>query len=161
MKSAAWPENCPFELSGWTGEALAAMPTYYIMDQATTMPEAVAAAMPVSPNAWFSDADIDIYTAEYARTGFQGGLNWYRCRFVLEYLAELSLFGGAKMQCPLAFISGAQDWGIRQTPGALQAMETRASIAYRGTTLIDDAGHWVQQEQPEAVVEAFKAAMLN
>ena len=37
-------------------------------------------------------------------------------------------------------------------PGALQAMETNASTDYRGTRLIDGAGHWVQQEQPEAVV---------
>ncbi|MGZ0188759.1 MAG: alpha/beta fold hydrolase, partial [Alphaproteobacteria bacterium] len=161
MKSAGWHQNHPVELSGWTGEALAAMPTYYIMDQVTTMPEAVSVALPLSPSAWFSEADIDVYTMEYARTGFQGGLNWYRCRFVPEYLAELALFGGAKMRCPLAFIAGAQDWGIRQTPGAIKAMETRASTAFQGTTLIDGAGHWVQQEQPEAMVAAFKATMLT
>lgn len=159
MKSADWPENTPFRLEGWTAAALAEMPTYYIMDAATTMPEAVADAMPAEPNAWLPDAELAVYAEEYGRTGFQGGLNWYRCRFIEAYQRELALHAGAKIQAPMAFIAGAQDWGIRQTPGALEAVEARASTDYRGSYLIDGAGHWVQQEQPEAMVAAFRQAM--
>lgn len=164
MKSAEWPGNAPRLLQGWTAEALAEMPTYYIMDKDQTMPEAVRGAMPapaeVAANRWLSDADLAVYAAEYGRTGFQGGLNWYRCRFVPEFLRELALFGGRPMSAPLAFIAGAQDWGVQQTPGALEAMERSASTDYRGTRLIDGAGHWVQQEQPAATLEAFIDAML-
>lgn len=160
MKSADWHENRPFELEGWTAEALAQMPTYYIMDLATTMPEAVVGAMPDAPNGWLSDVDLAVYAQEYARTGFQGGLNWYRCRFVPEYVRELQVFAGRRLTTPLAFIAGARDWGVRQTPGALEAMAARGSEAYRGSHLLDGAGHWVQQEQPAAMLEAFKRAML-
>ena len=50
------------------------------------------------------------------------------------------------------FIAGAQDWGWAQVPGALENMETGATADWRGTQMVDGAGHWVQQEQPEAVV---------
>jgi hypothetical protein len=46
MKSADWPSNRPFPLAGWTAEALAVMPTYYIMDRDLTMAETVAPEMP-------------------------------------------------------------------------------------------------------------------
>lgn len=161
MKSAGWPENRPFRLDGPLAGALAAMPTYYIMDRDTTMPEAVAAALPAAPDAWLDDAALAVYAGEYARTGFQGGLNWYRCRFVPAYVRELELHAGRRMAVPLAFIAGAQDWGVRQTPGGLEAMEARASEDYRGTHLIDGAGHWVQQERPAEMLAAFRAAMLD
>ncbi len=159
MKSADWLENRPHTLAGWRAEALAEMPTYYVMDLASTMPEVVAAAMPDAPNAWLSDAELAVYASEYARTGFQGGLNWYRCRFEPHYARELGLFGGARIRAPMTFIAGAQDWGVRQTPGALEAMAGRASTDYRGTSLIEGAGHWIQQEQPAAFLKAFRAAM--
>jgi pimeloyl-ACP methyl ester carboxylesterase len=46
------------------------------------------------------------------------------------------------------FIGGERDWGIHQTAGALNAMET-ACADYRGTVLVPGAGHWVQQEAPD------------
>lgn len=160
MKSADWAGNRPYNLAGWTAESLAEMPTYYVMDHAHTMPEAVAAAMPnaaeIAQCAWLPEDDLAIYAAEFARTGFQGGLNWYRCRFIGAYARELQLYAGLPMAAPLAFIAGAQDWGVQQTPGALEAMETRGSINFRGVHLIESAGHWVQQEQPGAVLAALE-----
>jgi len=161
MKGGEWHENRPFRLDGWTGAALAAMPTYYIMDQATTMPEAVRIAARTDFSDWLTGHELDVYAAEYARTGFQGGLNWYRCRFVPEYLRELALYGGRPMPVPMAYIGGARDWGVQQSPGALEAMEKGSSTDYRGTTLVEGAGHWVQQERPEAVIEAWRQAMLR
>lgn len=159
MKSADWAGNQPHKLDGWTAAALALMPTYYVMDAAHSMPEAVADAMPGQPNAWLNDDELAVYTSEYQRTGFQGGLNWYRCRFEPHYQRELALFGGRKIEAPMAFIAGAQDWGVQQTPGALAAMAARASTDYRGGVLIDGAGHWLQQEQPAAFIVAWRQAM--
>lgn len=58
---------------------------------------------------------------------------------------------GPAHRCPSAFISGKQDWGTYQRAGALEAMQTRACNNMTLCELVDGAGHWVQQEQPEAV----------
>ena len=50
------------------------------------------------------------------------------------------------------FVAGASDWGIRQVPGALERMQREACTDMRGCHLIEGAGHWVQQEQPERTV---------
>ena len=63
---------------------------------------------------------------------------------------DLKLYSGLKINVPSCFIAGRHDWGIYQKPGALDEMQTGCSD-YRGCHLIDAAGHWVQQEQPEAV----------
>ena len=92
-----------------------------------------------------------MYAGEYERTGFQGGLQWYRCRTAGRFNAELEVFAGRTIEVPSMFISGKSDWGVYQTPGAFEAMQTKACTRMVGCHLIDGAGHWVQQEQPEAV----------
>jgi len=52
---------------------------------------------------------------------------------------------------PSAFIAGKQDWGTHQRAGAFETMQTQACNDMRMCELIDGAGHWVQQEQPDAV----------
>jgi pimeloyl-ACP methyl ester carboxylesterase len=52
---------------------------------------------------------------------------------------------------PSCFISGAQDWGNHQKPGALEKMQASACTNMLGFHLIEGAGHWVQQEQPQEV----------
>ena len=49
------------------------------------------------------------------------------------------------------FIGGKSDWGVYQTPGGLETVETTLTTNYQGTYLVEGAGHWVQQEQPTAV----------
>jgi pimeloyl-ACP methyl ester carboxylesterase len=49
------------------------------------------------------------------------------------------------------FIGGKSDWGVYQSPGALERMQKVACTKMVATHLVDGAGHWVQQEQPEAV----------
>jgi pimeloyl-ACP methyl ester carboxylesterase len=63
-------------------------------------------------------------------------------------VAEPALFSGRSIDVPSAFISGASDWGIYQRPGALEAMQSACT-----STLVEGAGHWVQQEQPEKMTE--------
>ncbi len=157
MKSADWPDNRPFPLAGWTAEALAQMPGYYVMDRGLDMAAQVAPHMP-SPDAvaacrWLPEDVLRVYSAEFGRDGFQGGLNWYRGRVSPQRVADDALFAGRTIDVPACYIAGAADWCIHQAPGAFDAMQTRACTQWRGTYLIDGAGHWVQQEQPHAVLE--------
>ena len=155
MKSADWPANRPFQLAAWTAGELAKLPTYYVMRQDRTMPETVAEEMPppdaVAACRWLPDAELAVYSREYARTGFQGALNWYRCRTSGRDEAELGVFAGRRIDVPAMFIAGANDWGIHQVPGALDRMRHAACSRMGPPHLIAGAGHWVQQEQPEAV----------
>ncbi len=115
-KSADWPGNVPFRLAGWTAEELAKMPTYYIMDLHEGMAATVAREMPPHAAAWLTDAELAVYAAEYARTGFQGGLQWYRCGTTGRFTPELELFSGRTIDVPSCFIAGASDWGVQQRP---------------------------------------------
>lgn len=163
-KSADWPGNRPFALESWSASELAKLPDYYVMQRDLTMPETVAPEMP-SANAiaaceWLPDADLAVYAETYGRTGFQGGLNWYRCAIDPVVAGEMELFHGRTIDVPSTFIAGASDWGIQQSPGALDAMQGPGVTSdFRGLRLIDGAGHWVQQEQPEAVVDALLGFM--
>jgi pimeloyl-ACP methyl ester carboxylesterase len=155
VKSADWRGNAPHPLGGWNADELAKLPTYYVMDAAATMPETVAPFMPsleqIAACRWLSDKELRVYSAEYARTGFQGGLNWYRCGTDPDIASELQLFSGRSIDVPSCFIAGAQDWGIHQKPGSLDAMQKSGCSDFHGLHLIPGAGHWVQQEQPEEV----------
>jgi pimeloyl-ACP methyl ester carboxylesterase len=155
MKSADWPENRPYRLAGWTAEALSELPTYYVMDAGTTMAEAVRphhpTAQQVAACSWMPDAEMAVYAAEFGRTGFQGGLNWYRTRFDSALNGQLALYAGRQIEVPAMFIGGAQDWGIHQVPGSLERMQTHACRQMADCHLVPDAGHWVMQEQPAAV----------
>jgi pimeloyl-ACP methyl ester carboxylesterase len=154
-KSAVWPGNAPYSLKAWTADELARLPTFYVMDLAQTMAETVAAAMPspqaIATNKWLPDRELAFYAGEYARNGFQGGLQWYRCGTSGAFTAELEIYSGRRIDVPSCFISGQQDWGIYQRPGAIEAMQTSACSDMRAVHLIDGAGHWVQQEQPDEV----------
>ncbi|MGA7983783.1 MAG: alpha/beta hydrolase [Burkholderiales bacterium] len=151
MKSADWPGNKPFRLASWSAAELAKMPAYYIMDLDRTMAETVAPEMPSTAAAWLTEDELAVYSAEYARTGFQGGLQWYRCRTEGRN-SDLAPFAARTIDVPSMFIAGASDWGIYQVPGALEAMQQNACTRMRGCHLLEGAGHWAQQERPEEVV---------
>jgi len=154
-KSADWTANKPTPLQAWSAAELAKLPTYYVMDLAKTMPETVAEEMPdaaaIAANHWLPDSELAVYSAEYDRNGFQGGLQWYRCGTSGAFNAELQLWSGRTIDVPSAFIAGRQDWGTYQRPGAFEAMQSSACSRMLLCRLIDGAGHWVQQEQPSEV----------
>lgn len=156
-KSANWKQNQPFRLKAWTASELAKLPTYYVMDLNEGMAETVAAEMPsaseIAACRWMTDDELRVYSAEFARTGFQGGLQWYRCRTVGKPNADLELFSGRTIDVPSCFIAGANDWGVYQKPGDLEQMRETACTQMLGCHLVSGAGHWVQQEQPERVTE--------
>lgn len=152
-KSADWSDNKPFPLSGWTATELAKLPTYYVMDLNETMPETVAHEMPdaaaIAANTWLTDDELAVYVEAYACTGFQGSLNWYRCRTTGKFNGELAVFDGRTIDVPSCFIAGSSDWGVHQKAGEFEKMQSHALTNMLGCHLIDGAGHWVQQEQPE------------
>jgi pimeloyl-ACP methyl ester carboxylesterase len=154
-KSADWKANKPYKLKSWTADEIAKLPTYYIMDLAKDMAATVAEEMPsaaeIAANKWLPDSELAFYSAEYERTGFQGGLQWYRCGTSGAFLPELQLWSGRTIDVRSAFISGKQDWGTYQRPGVYEAMQSKACTRMIGCHLIDGAGHWVQQEQASEV----------
>jgi pimeloyl-ACP methyl ester carboxylesterase len=156
VKSADWRDNQPYPLKEWSAEELAKMPYYYVMPLNKSMPETIADMM-ITEDAsatkrWMADADLDVYVQEWSRTGFQGGLNFYRTSTDPAKMKDVDLFAGKKIECPSTFISGRQDWGNYQQPGAIEAY-TESCSDFRGIKFIDGAGHWPQQEQPTKVVE--------
>jgi pimeloyl-ACP methyl ester carboxylesterase len=154
-KSADWKDNKPYPLTSWTAEEIAKLPTYYVMDLAKDMAATVAEEMPsaaeIAANKWLPDSELAFYSAEYERNGFQGGLQWYRCGTSGAFTPELQLWSGRTIDVRSAFISGKQDWGTYQRPGVYEAMQSKACTNMIGCHLVDGAGHWVQQEQPNQV----------
>ncbi len=122
-KSADWPDNKPYRLESWSANELAKLPDYYVMDRDAGMTEMVARQMPsatqIAACKWLPESDLHFYSSEYERTGFQGGLQWYRCGTSGTLVSELEVFSGRTIDVPSCFIAGASDWGIYQKPGAL------------------------------------------
>jgi len=164
-KSADWKENKPFPLKSWTAGELAKLPTYYVMELDKGMAETVAPEMPsaaeIAACKWLPDDELSVYTAEYARLGFQGGLQWYRCMTSMKYATELQVFSGRTIDVPSCFIAGKSDWGTYQKPGDFEKMQNSACTQMLGCHLLDGAGHWVQQEQAEKINELLLQFLLQ
>jgi pimeloyl-ACP methyl ester carboxylesterase len=154
-KSADWSGNRPEPLASLSATELAKLPTYYVMDFDKGMAETVAAVMPtpdeIAACHWLAEDELRVYATEYARTGFQGGLQWYRCATSGRYVSEMEIFAGRTIDVPSCFIAGARDWGIHQTPSAFEKMQASACTQMRFCRLVEGAGHWVQQEQAAEV----------
>jgi pimeloyl-ACP methyl ester carboxylesterase len=164
-KSGDWKDNKPYPLQSWSAGELAKLPTYYVMDLAKGMAATVAEEMPsaaeIAANSWLPDSELAFYSTEYARTGFQGGLQWYRCGTSGAFIPELQTWSGRTIDVPSCFISGKQDWGTYQRPGVFEAMQSKACTSMIGCHLVDGAGHWVQQEQPGEVSRVLLAFLRD
>jgi pimeloyl-ACP methyl ester carboxylesterase len=99
---------------------------------------------------WLTAADIDFYAGEFGRTGFRGGLNWYRN---IDRNWELTApWAGAKISQPALFIAGSVDPIIAHGSGAAAVQALPLSVpGLRRMQLIDGAGHFIQQERPQIV----------
>jgi len=104
--------------------------------------------VPRSLPPWLSEAELDFFIGEFKRTGFRGGLNWYRN---IDRMWELTGFlDGARLAQPTLFIAGDKDAVVEFYADAYQALEANApNLA--GKVLLPGAGHWVQQERPAEV----------
>jgi pimeloyl-ACP methyl ester carboxylesterase len=99
---------------------------------------------------WLGQDELDHYIAEFTRTGFTGGINWYR-NFDRNW--ELTAHvAGHKVTQPALFIGGSDDPVLLMSPPAIghDWMED-----HRGDVLVEGAGHWVQQEKPDEVNAAL------
>ena len=68
-------------------------------------------------------------------------------------IKSLEIFSGKTIDVPSCFISGKSDWGVYQRPGAAERMNGHVCPKMLNFELIEGAGHWVQQEQPEKTAE--------
>ncbi|KIW37101.1 uncharacterized protein PV06_10728 [Exophiala oligosperma] len=166
LKSADWKGNHPIRLKSNTAEELAGMPSYYIMPLGKTMRATVADAMKsediaivqMQAEKWLNNEELSYYTAEWERTTFRGGLNWYRLVTDINLLADFFVWSRLNLSVPTTFVAGNKDWGSFQDPGALEQLEKEIFVEpgkYKGTIMIEEAGHWVNQEQPERCVDAI------
>lgn len=109
---------------------------------------------PASLPPWLTDADVDFYVKEFTRTGFRGGLNWYRN--IDRSWELLASFAGSCVQIPALYIAGDRDLVV-----AFRGMEQIiANLAHfvpqlRGTLMLPGCGHWTQQERPREVNKAM------
>jgi len=111
---------------------------------------------PAALPAWLTEADVDFYAAEFARTGFRGGLNWYRN--IDRNWELLAPWAGAKVTVPALYVTGDRDLvtafrGMDQLLPALKQLVPDL----RQTIVLPGCGHWTQQERPAEV----NAAMLR
>jgi pimeloyl-ACP methyl ester carboxylesterase len=105
---------------------------------------------------WLTPADIAFYTQAFTRTGFRGGLNWYRN--IDRNWELLAPFAGAPVTVPALYIAGDRDLVLGfQGMDTLLANLRRYVPALREPIILPGCGHWTQQERPAAVT----AAMLD
>jgi len=107
---------------------------------------------PPFPWPWLTELEMEFFVSEYARTGFTGGLNWYRA-MDLRW-AQRRGFEGVKNPAPFYFIGSERDcdleaWHGDDPLGALQ--QQYADV--RGVAMLSEAGHMMQMERPREVNE--------
>ena len=113
-------------------------------------------ASPATLPPWLGEADLDVYAADFARSGFRGGLNWYRN--IDRNWELLAPFAGARITVPALYVAGDRDLvvafrGMDRLIASLPDFVPRL----RGPLMLPGCGHWTQQERPSEV----NAAMIG
>jgi len=106
--------------------------------------------------AWLSEEDLALYVASFSRTGFRGGLNYYR-NLDANWSLKRAL-AGQQVVVPALFMVGEQDVGLK-IPGMHDIISSMPELVPRLTDCltIKDCGHWAPQERPREVSEAIIA----
>jgi pimeloyl-ACP methyl ester carboxylesterase len=122
-----------------------------------------AAMLMVPPErlpAWLTEADLDFYAGEFTRTGFRGGLNWYRN---IDRSWELmAAYAGARVTVPALCMIGELDltMGFPGARDVVASMRQRVPLL-RETIMLPGCGHWTQQERPDQVNQAMIAFLRS
>ena len=106
--------------------------------------------------AWLDREDLAYVAREFSRTGFRGGLNWYRSMALPTQ--SLAPWRGAVIRQPSLFVAGARD-DVLKFPSARSQIDHFPTTlpGLRGCHLLDGAGHWIQRERAAAVNELLVA----
>lgn len=105
---------------------------------------------------WLTEHDLDVFTGEFSKTGFTGGLNWYRN--LDRSWALMAPWRHALVTVPALYLAGDRDLVVAFSGGAAMVTGLRQAVPdLRGATLLPGCGHWTQQERPDEV----NAAMIE
>jgi pimeloyl-ACP methyl ester carboxylesterase len=137
-----------------SGDAPAGGPVFSMVPRVGGLGAPGHAPLPASLPAWLTEADVDYYIGEFSRTGFRGGLNWYRN--IDRNWELLAPFAGAKVTVPALYVAGDRDL-VLSFPGAKELVANLTTFVphLRQTIILPGCGHWTQQERPEAVNTAM------
>jgi epoxide hydrolase A/B len=111
---------------------------------------------PASLPSWLTEADLEFYVREFARTRFRGNLNWYHN--IDRNWEVLAPFGGARVMVPAVYVAGDRDLVLRFL-GMDQLIPNLAKFVpqLRRTIMLPGCGHWTQHERADKV----NAAMIE
>jgi pimeloyl-ACP methyl ester carboxylesterase len=99
---------------------------------------------------WLTVEDLAFYVSQFSRTGFRGGLNWYRN--IKELPTVLAPFAGAAIKQPALYLAGEHDLIAGNTEDVLEGLPALVP-GLRNVEIFPGAGHWLQQERADAVNE--------
>jgi pimeloyl-ACP methyl ester carboxylesterase len=111
-------------------------------------------ASPPSLPPWVTEADVDIYVENFKRTGYRGGLNWYRN--IERNWQLLAPFSGSKIVVPAMLIAGDRDLvlGFRGMDQVISHLRNDVPKLQKNL-ILPGCGHWTQQERPQEVNQAI------
>jgi pimeloyl-ACP methyl ester carboxylesterase len=109
---------------------------------------------PPSLPSWISEAEVDVYVAQLSRSGYRGGLNWYRN--ISRNGELLAAFDGLKITVPALYIAGDRDLvlAFRGMDSVIVTLKQRVPLLQQ-TIILPGCGHWTQQERPKEVNSAI------
>jgi pimeloyl-ACP methyl ester carboxylesterase len=111
-----------------------------------------AFAWPKELPAWLTDEDLDVYAADYERTGFASALNYYRAADATWH--EMAPFRGARITVPACFVAGDRDLVVLMNQEIYDGFPAEVPDL-RTNLLLPGCGHWTQQERPEQTSDAM------
>lgn len=113
--------------------------------------ELVSSGTRMALPSWLTEQDLDVLGAAFTRSGFRGGLNWYRnSRRNWELMAP---WHGAPLTVPSLFACGSQDQVYRRPgmPESIEQLRSTTMPGLRRSVVLDACGHWIQQERADVV----------
>jgi pimeloyl-ACP methyl ester carboxylesterase len=153
------------DLAGWlrgfyftaSGEADASAPNMRLVTRGGQLRDRLQQPEP-GQMAWMSDDDFAFYLGEFERTGLTGGFNRYRN--IERDWTELAPWRHAPITVPALFIGGDRDGPTQWAKPAIDRFD-QTLPGLTNSVILDNCGHWTQQEQPEEVNELLLAFLAG
>jgi pimeloyl-ACP methyl ester carboxylesterase len=106
---------------------------------------------------WLTEEDIEMYTSQFQRSGFRGGLNWYRN--IDRNWELLAAYSGAPITQPTLFLRGDSDPSLAHSSSQLERQPR--FVPHLREQIFPGCGHWIQQERAAQVNEAIITFLQN